>query len=192
MTEQIKNRNARPLPNGIKQLPKYIQYNEEIYDKENGKSRCFFVVAHPNKLPKKFYSSKSINISPNEKLQQAIKILKNIEENKEIKKVNFLPIGFYIKNNILIYDLKKNDNRYSLKMTLRSDNFQNELDNFIDKLNQKYPNLNYEKFKYTGAVNYQPKEVKQNNISNIVLPPNFSFFKEKNGDYSFRFFIKIK
>jgi hypothetical protein len=198
MSEQIKNRdkvsrhhNARSLPDEIKQLPKYIQYNEEIYDKENGKSRCFFVVAHPNKLPKKFYSSKSVNISPNEKLLQAIKILKNIEENKEIEKVNFLPTGFYIKNNILTCDFKKNDNRYNLKMTLRSNNFQNELDKFIDKLNQKYPNLNYEKFNYNGTINYQPKEEKTNDISNIILPPNFSFFKEKNGDYCFQFSKKI-
>jgi hypothetical protein len=40
-----------------------------------------------------------------------------------------------------VYDYKQNDIRYNLKMIIKSNNIKNELKIFIDKINEKYPQL---------------------------------------------------
>jgi hypothetical protein len=64
--------NARELPEEIRneKLPKYVTYNVEWLDKENGKYRdCFKIEKHP-KLEKIWIGTKSMNVSITEKLKQ--------------------------------------------------------------------------------------------------------------------------
>lgn len=63
--------NARALPEGIeeKDIPKFVTYNEEIYDKEKGTKRNFFrIEKHPSGI--KWASSKSYKVSIQDKLAE--------------------------------------------------------------------------------------------------------------------------
>ena len=68
--------NARELPEGIEQkdLPKYVTYNKETYNKEKGLTRDFFrIEKHPT--GKYWTSSKSNDISAQDKLAEAYRKL---------------------------------------------------------------------------------------------------------------------
>ena len=85
-SEQIQNtdkrerkHNARELPDGItqKDMPKYVTYNEEIYNKEKNLKRNYFrIEKHPSKTT--WTSSKSNNISIQDKLAEAYKKLQEL------------------------------------------------------------------------------------------------------------------
>jgi len=71
--------NARELPDGIiqKDMPKYVTYNEEIYNKEKNLKRNYFrIEKHPSKTT--WTSSKSNNISIQDKLAEAYKKLQEL------------------------------------------------------------------------------------------------------------------
>lgn len=71
-----RNHNARELPEGIEQkdLPKYVTYNKETYNKEKGLTRDYFrIESHPKGL--KWTSSKSNDISAQDKLAEAYRKL---------------------------------------------------------------------------------------------------------------------
>ena len=76
--------NARELPDGItqKDMPKYVTYNEEIYNKEKNLKRNYFrIEKHPsltNSKNKSWTSSKSNNISIKDKLAEAYKKLQDL------------------------------------------------------------------------------------------------------------------
>ena len=85
-SEQIQNtdkrerkHNARELPDGItqKDMPKYVTYNEEIYNKEKNLKRNYFrIEKHPSKTT--WTSSKSNNILIQDKLAEAYKKLQEL------------------------------------------------------------------------------------------------------------------
>ena len=56
------------LPDWLDELPKYVQYRQEIYDKSNNMMRDFFVISHPS-LDKVWESSKSMNIHLKDKFK---------------------------------------------------------------------------------------------------------------------------
>jgi hypothetical protein len=70
----------KDLPDGIsyEMFKKYVYYNREFYDKEKKKEREFFRVEHP-KLDKPWTTSKSEKVSIQEKLQQANKVVDDLE-----------------------------------------------------------------------------------------------------------------
>ena len=71
--------NARELPDGItqKDMPKYVTYNEEIYNKEKNLKRNYFrIEKHPSKTT--WTSSKSNNILIQDKLAEAYKKLQEL------------------------------------------------------------------------------------------------------------------
>ena len=71
--------NARELPDGIaqKDMPKFVTYNEEIYNKEKNLKRNYFrIEKHPSKTT--WTSSKSNNISIQDKLTEAYKKLQEL------------------------------------------------------------------------------------------------------------------
>lgn len=91
-TEQNKNtdkrnrkHNAKPLPDGIQQtdLPKYVTYNAEYKNNENGERimfRDYFrIEKHPSQNDKIWSTSKSAKYSIKQKLQQAIEHLKVLD-----------------------------------------------------------------------------------------------------------------
>ena len=81
--------------------------------------------------------------------------------------------------NISLVKIRNKDHFvYDLKMILKSDNFKNELKIFIDKINEKYPNLNLE-----NIIIKNNELIEINNNIKIKLPNNFLFYKEKNKYY---------
>ena len=72
--------NARPLPAGITELPKFIVYYKECYNKEQNLMREFFTVeGHPNLEGKRKATSKSNKVNIQTKLQEAKDIISKLE-----------------------------------------------------------------------------------------------------------------
>jgi hypothetical protein len=184
---------ACDLPEGINQndIPKYVIYGKDIMNKETSEYREYFYISNHPKLDKSWTSSKSNKIDIKEKLKIAkLKIqelngeISSEEFNKYVNNENQIDLPNYITllKNTLIFDRRYEKKRYNLKSILKSENIQNELNIFIDNINKKYPNL---KMKYYTIQN---KDIKLENIKisnndenkiKIELPPNFTFFKEK-------------
>jgi hypothetical protein len=192
------------LPDWLGELPKYVQYRQEIYDKTNNMMRDFFVINHPS-LDKIWESSKSMNIHLKDKFKATklkLELLNNnITEqnyNKEsgINDILDLPIGVRLieKNNKyqFVLDYRKGPNRYNLKKVISSQDIQNELKQFIDEINTKYHELNYMKYTITNinAINNIAKNIViiekvDIDIAEMKkdLPPNFFIITEKNTNY---------
>ena len=93
-SEQSKNtdkrerkHNARELPEGItqKDLPRYVTYNKETYNKEKNLTREFFrIEKHPSNI--KWATSKSNKISIQDKLAEAYKKLQELGD-----KIEYIP-----------------------------------------------------------------------------------------------------
>jgi len=167
MSEQNKNKGKQTrrhdsiscLPNGIKVLPKYIEYRKEIYNKENNSQREFYIVNHP-KLDKSWETTKSNKVLIQDKLKYAkakIELVENQITEEQFKtiigmddKID-LPVGIRLdifrEKYHYIFDLRTEDKRYNAKMILHSCDIQKELDKFIDTVvNEKYPELKMQKY----------------------------------------------
>ena len=90
-----RKKNAQGLPEELVEhfrpatnLPKYIQYTEEVYDKRNNTTREFILVAEHPTLKRlgniKFASSKSRDVSITQKYDQANAILQFINSNPNV------------------------------------------------------------------------------------------------------------
>jgi len=81
-TKRARKSNAKDLPEGIEQemMKKYVVYYHEWLDKEHTKPREYFKVETHPKLDKPWIGSKSGKISAMEKLQQANKIVDDLEK----------------------------------------------------------------------------------------------------------------
>lgn len=191
------------LPDWLEELPKYVQYRKEIYNKENNSVREFFVIQYPG-IDKIWESSKSIDVSLVDKFKQTklkLQLFDGIISSKQYNKesgantiIDF-PVGIRLekKENVysLIYDYRCNGNRYGLQRTMHTKNIQNELDCMIKDINIKYPTLNYSNYKINNT--YGCKLVEKNIIEkeNFIssdnikkdLPKNFSIISEKESYY---------
>jgi hypothetical protein len=81
-TKRDRQFNARELPEGIVQedMPKYINYNVNVWDKQQNKTRDFFrIERHPLLYPKVWEGTKSMNVSIQDKLEQAKKVLQDLD-----------------------------------------------------------------------------------------------------------------
>jgi hypothetical protein len=150
-TKRDRKWNARQLPDGIEQsmLRKYVVYYSEIYDQKSGKMREFFKVEKHPKLQKPWMSSKSGKVSTLEKLEQANKVVDNLENDSYPSDVaedaSILPKCIYVyefrNKPHLVFDMRKegSDNRLSLRMVLPAEyNLQDELERFREKIIAKY------------------------------------------------------
>ena len=122
-TKRERKHNARELPEGITQemLKKYVVYYKECYNKDKDLWREFFKVEKHPKLDKHWIGSKSEKISIKDKLNEANKIVEDLDNDTYEKKESELPI-YYNYNKAkthLIYDRKLSDGkRENLKMKL--------------------------------------------------------------------------
>lgn len=82
--KRSRKKNARSLPDGIIQtdLPKYVNYIYESQSNDLGYRDYFRIEGHP-KSSKKISSSKSMKLTPRDKLEQIIDILNKLEGNTE-------------------------------------------------------------------------------------------------------------
>jgi hypothetical protein len=199
---------ACELPDGIEQndLPKYVVYRKEFLNKEENKFREYFYICNHPKLEKRWESTKSNDISLKEKLKLTKLKLQEVEgeiteqkyqqetgQNKQIDMPSYIRLTNTRNKMHLVFDKKDHESRLGYTMILKSTDIQKELDNFIELINKKYPELTMSKYQIKNICN-----IKEKDISNVVnnkpdtsirlsLPTNFSFFKETQGGYQFGF-----
>lgn len=151
-TKKERKKSAQPLPNGITQdmLKKYVVYYKECYNKEKNLFREFFKIEKHPLLDYPWTSSKSNNVSINDKLNEANKIITDLDNdilplknNDEIQ----IPKYFSLTNNRgkphLVFDRKdENGIRQNLKMVLPENYILNEQIILLkNKITNKY-NIN--------------------------------------------------
>ena len=233
--KQKRQEGAIDLPDGIthSDLPKYVVYRKEILDKESGKFReYFYICGHPN--CDRWETSKSNKYSNYEKLLMAIKKLKELNddsssdldsdtesESEKVKLPKYVSYTNFRGSPHLILDRRTEEKRYNLKMLVKPDNFEFELNYFIDKVNKKYPELNMQNpnksSDISNAISNTITNDESNTTSDIVstnnesinigvettpiltsleglklnLPQNFSFYGEK-GKYYYQYAKVIK
>ena len=87
-TKRARNYNARPLPEGIthNMMKKYVIFYEDYADKEKKRLRQYFKIEKHPKLQKIWIGCKSNNVSILEKLNQANKVIDDLENNTYIQK----------------------------------------------------------------------------------------------------------
>ena len=81
-TKRERQYQARELPEGIHQndMPKYVTYNINVWDKDKNKQREFFrIEGHPLLYPKVWEGTKSSKIPIHEKLMKIKKILQDLD-----------------------------------------------------------------------------------------------------------------
>uniref|UniRef100_A0A6C0EDP8 HNH nuclease domain-containing protein n=1 Tax=viral metagenome TaxID=1070528 RepID=A0A6C0EDP8_9ZZZZ len=205
-------------------LPKYIVYRKEILDKVTNKSREYFYICNHPKLKRwettksnKVDINEKLNLAIKKLNELNLLLDKNSDseietesisdedsDNNTINNTNHEDDTLVLPNHIslvkfrdedhFVYDNKQEEKRYNLKMIIKSDDYKKELKIFIDKINDKYPNLKIEnniiinESSHATASSsasssndvYQP--IDDENIK-LKLPTNFSFYKEKNKYY---------
>jgi hypothetical protein len=148
-TKRKRQSNARPLPDGITQdmLKKYVVYYYNYIDKKRDKAREYFRVEGHPKLEKSWETTKSNKVSILEKLNQANKVIEELEN--DIYPTNYTEqrgIPKYVSliemhgSPHLTFDKKTNEGkRMNLKMILPDNyNLDIELINLQNKICQKY------------------------------------------------------
>ena len=141
MPDTLRERSSnKMLPDGIEynMLKKYVYYNEEYYDKEKLKKRCYFRVEHP-RLHKPWSSSKSMNVSVLDKLKSANTVSENLDkgiypEQPEAKTPLYVSLTNARGKPHLVYERYINDIRQNVKMVL-PENY--ELQNQVMVLNER-------------------------------------------------------
>jgi len=125
-TKRERKNNAIDLPTGITQdmMRKYVVYYHEWLDKDKGRDREFFKVESHPKLKGVWFSSKSNKVSIQEKLNQANKVVDDLENDiHPIKEDNIVPkyvsIGISRGKPHLVFEKRMSDGkRISFKMVL--------------------------------------------------------------------------
>lgn len=142
---QKERSSKKDLPEGItyQMLKKYVYYNREFYNKEKTKERDFFRVEHP-KLDKPWSTTKSNNVSIQEKLAQANKVVDDLENDiYPVKNDNALPkyVSLIINREKphLVFEKKVNGKRLGLKMVLPEEyDLEEQIYSLNEKIKKKY------------------------------------------------------
>lgn len=145
-TKKERQKNARPLPEGIQQymLRKHVVYYYNVYNKENNLSREYFRVEGHPKLKKNWETTKSEKVSIMEKLQQANKVVDDLEndiypEKLESKLPKYVSINSSRNKQQLCYDKRVGGISKNLKMVLPDEyNIDEQLKIFNEKIKAKY------------------------------------------------------
>ena len=148
-TKRERKHNAKDLPEGISQymMKKYVSYYQEWLDKEHTKQREFFKVEKHPKLDKSWCTSKSNKVSIQEKLNQANKVVDDLENNIYPKKEGiqlpkYVSLTNFREKPHLIFEKRSDGKRLNLKMVLPEEyDLQEQLELFKEKINTKYENI---------------------------------------------------
>jgi hypothetical protein len=124
-TKRERKLNAKDLPEGITQdmMKKYVVYYHEWLDKEHTKQREFFKVEKHPKLDKSWSTTKSNKVSILEKLNQANKVVENLDNNiypekKCIQLPKYVSLVNIRGKQHLVFERNYNEKRMNLKMVL--------------------------------------------------------------------------
>jgi len=145
-TKRERKSNAISLPEEITQsmMKKYVVYYHEWLDKEKTKYREFFKVEKHPKLDKPWITTKSGKVSLLDKLQQANKVVEDLENNiYPIKDKPILPTYFSFtiirETPHLVFEKRVEGKRLNMKMILPEDyDLDTQLEIFKEKIKKKY------------------------------------------------------
>jgi hypothetical protein len=150
-TKRERKYNAIKLPDGITQsmMRKYVVYYHEWLNKEHTKEREFFKVEKHPKLDKEWCTTKSGKVSIRDKLDQANKIVDDLDEDIYPEKnepilPKYVSLGSFKEKFNLIYEKKIEGKRLNLKMVLPE---KYDLEAEISRLNEKIITKYGEEFK---------------------------------------------
>jgi len=144
-TKRARKKSAKLLPDGITQdmLKKYVTYEHEYCGKKNTKREFFRVNDHP-KLDKQASSSKSEKFTIREKLDQANKIVEDLEndiypESKKTLPTYYSQITARGKPHLVYERRREGGIRENVKMVLPEDyDLEEQLERMTEKVNKKY------------------------------------------------------
>ena len=145
-TKRERKHNAIQLPEGITQdiMRKYVVYYHEWLDKEHTKDREFFKVEKHPKLDKIWFTSKSSKVSIQEKLEQANKVVDDLENDIYPEKdtptlPKYVSLIIMREKEHLVYEKKIEGKRLNLKMVLpTSYDLKEQIDRLNEKIKEKY------------------------------------------------------
>jgi hypothetical protein len=148
-TKRERKSSAQPLPEGLTQqmMKKHVVYYNEWLDKEHTKQREFFKVEKHPKLDKVWTTTKSGKVSLLDKLNQANKVVDDLENNiYPVKEIPSLPTYFSMvvirEKYHLVYEKRMNGKRLNMKMVLPEDyDLDTQMEFFKEKLNEKYKDM---------------------------------------------------
>jgi hypothetical protein len=144
-TKRARKKSAKILPDGITQnmMRKYVVYYHQYLDKEHTKPREYFAVEHP-KLDKRWESTKSGKITALEKLNQANKVVDDLENDVFPEKED-KPLPKYISfsnargKTHLVFEKRMDGKRMSIRMILpESYDIDERIAALIEKVKVKY------------------------------------------------------
>jgi hypothetical protein len=147
-TKRERKHNAKDLPAGILHymMKKYVVYYHEWLDKEHIKQREFFKVEKHPKLDKIWIGTKSNKVSIQEKLQQANKVVDDLEndiypEKSQITLPKFVSLIVIRNKPHLVFEKRSEDKRLNLKMVLPEEyHLDEQLQILNEKIHAKYEN----------------------------------------------------
>jgi hypothetical protein len=145
-TKRERKQNAKKLPEGIRQdmMKKYVVYYHEWLDKEHTKQREFFKVEKHPKLDKPWSTSKSIKITIQEKLEQANKVVEDLEndiypEKDKPSLPKYVSLVIFRGKQHLVFEKIHLDKRMNLKMVLPENyDIHEQMMNLKIKIREKY------------------------------------------------------
>ena len=145
-TKRERQKNARPLPEGIEQsmLRKYVVYYDNVYNKEKNLRRQYFRVEKHPKLEKIWETTKSEKVTILEKLQQANNVVDDLENNiypekLESKLPKYVSMNSSRNKQQLCYDKRIGGISKNLKMVLPNEyDIDEQLKIFNEKIKAKY------------------------------------------------------
>jgi len=147
-TKRERQRNAQALPEGITHdmLPKYIVYYKNWLNKERTKYREYFrIERHPMLDEKCWETTKSDKISMQEKLQDAIRTIQNLDQGiLPQREEPILPKYLYFTGNVdekqyLAFERRIDNKRLNLQMTLPKNYIlEEQVQKMDEKIVKKY------------------------------------------------------
>jgi hypothetical protein len=145
-TKRERKQSAIQLPEGITQnmMHKYVVYYHEWLDKEHTREREFFKVEKHPKLDKIWFTSKSNKVSIQEKLEQANKVVDDLENDIYPEKdtpilPKYVSLITMREKEHLVYEKKIEGKRLNLKMVLPSTyDLKEQIDRLDEKIKEKY------------------------------------------------------
>ncbi len=145
-TKRERKTSAKDLPEGITQdmLKKYVVYYQEWLDTEHTKQREFFKVEKHPKLDKPWATTKSNNVSIQEKLAHANKVVDDLENdiypNKDAPTLpKYVSLIVMREKPHLVFEKRNDGKRLNFKMVLPEEyDLDEQISLFKVKIREKY------------------------------------------------------
>ena len=125
-------------------MKKYVVYYHEWLNKEHTKKREFFKIEKHPKLDKPWATTKSEKVSIQEKLNQANKVVDDLDNNiypekEEPELPKYVSLVNMRGKQHLVFEKRVEDKRLNLKMVLPDEyDLQEQLEKLNDKIKEKY------------------------------------------------------